>query len=335
MNIKRIFVFILACVLLSVCLVSCKKDVDESATGETAPEMCTIKFNSNCNIVIEPKNIVKGEKIGEPEEPVYEGFVFDGWYNKANNLKWDFAFDKVAGDMTLYAKWLEPKDVFKFQQIDDETAEITGVLKEAQYLQIPSEIGGYAVTGIADNAFSKSSSEIYKKITIPESVTIIGERAFEGCAGIEIVVEGALRRVGEWAFDGCTGLKSVTFDENVELIAPESFQSTGLTFVYIPESVQAIEENAFSDCADLQRVILHAKNISILDSAFRDSGIKAVYFYGEEDEVDALFDERVEPFNDSFVNAFVYIYSETEPEIDTGYDGFWYFDGKGQTRIWP
>ena len=332
MNIKKIFVFILALVLLVFCLASCKKDAAENGAGTTAPKMCTVKFNTNCKDVIEPKNIIQGERIGEPEAPVNEGFVFDGWYK--GNVKWNFAFDKVEEDMTLTAVWLSPEKVFQYSIMDDGTAEITGTKKNAYYLNIPSEIGGYTVTKIAPNAFSGRSSETHKKITVPKTVTVIGEKAFEGCMGIEIVVEAALRSVGEWAFDGCTGLKSVTFDENAELIAAEAFEASGLTFVYIPEAVKTIEENAFSKCADLQKIMLHAGSIEILDSAFDDSGIRAVYLYGTEEEADSLFEERIESFNDEFVNANKYIYSENEPEGETKYNGYWYFDGKGQTRIW-
>lgn len=335
MNIKRIFVFILALILLATCFTSCKKGEEDGATAAPPKKMCTVKFNSNCDAVIAPKNIIQGERVGEPEAPVKEGFVFDGWYNETNNIKWDFAFDKVEDDLKLYAKWLKPGDVFKFDKDTVAgTAVITGIKREAYYLTIPAEIEGYTVVGIAAGAFASSSSETYKRITVPKSVTVIGEKAFQNCVGIEIVVESALTSVGEYAFEGCTGLKSVTFAEDVELIAPESFEGSGLTFLYIPESVKAIEENAFSGCAALQKVMLHAKDIEILDSAFRDSGVKAVYLYGTEEEADSLFEERTEAFNDNFLNANIYLYSENEPEGETGYNGYWYFDGKGQTRIW-
>ena len=99
--------------------------------------------------------------------------------------------------------------------------------------------------------------------------------------------------------------------------------------------MDVIEETAFAGCTYLQKVMFHAKKISILDSAFRDSAVKAVYLYGTEEEVDELFAERIEEkYNDSIIEAKIYIYSETEPEGETAYDGYWYFDGKGQTRIW-
>ena len=336
MNIKRIFIFILALVIFASCLVSCKKNAGDSVESETAPKkMCTVKFDTRCETVIEQRSILQGEKIGEPDVPRNEGFIFGGWRNEANNVKWNFAFNKVEEDMTLYAEWISPESVFKYSELSDGTVEITGVKMDVSYLTIPTEIGGYTVTKIADEAFDMSSSETYREIMIPASVTVIGDRAFADCMDIEIKVEGALKSVGEWAFQNCTGLKNVTFDENVELIAPEAFKGSGLTFVYIPETVDYIEETAFAGCAYLRQVMFHAEKISILDGAFRDSAVKAIYIYGIEEQVDDLFEERIEEkYNDCILDAAVYIYSEAEPDSETAYDGYWYFDGKGQIRIW-
>ena len=333
MKTKRIFVFILALVVFAGCLVSCKKSVAEGDSSETK-KMYTVKFNTNSDTVIEPRSILSGEKIGEPDVPQKDGFVFAGWY-KSNDVKWNFAFDKVEGDVTLHAKWLSPEYVFNYEIMDDGNVEILGAKTDITYLHIPTEIVGRSVTKIADSAFKQSSTGSYKEIIIPKTVTVIGDSAFADCMDIEIKIESALKSVGECAFQNCTGLKSVTFDENVERIAPEAFKGSGLTFVYIPESVDYIEEDSFAGCAYMQKVMLHANKIRIFDSAFRDSAVKAVYIYGTEKEVDDLFDKRIEEkYNDCILDAKIYIYSETEPESDTAYDGYWYFDGNGQTRTW-
>ena len=77
MNIKRIFIFILALVIFAGCLASCKKETGEGESAETSVKMCTVKFNTNCETVIEPRSIRKGDKIGEPDIPKNEGYVYD------------------------------------------------------------------------------------------------------------------------------------------------------------------------------------------------------------------------------------------------------------------
>ena len=310
MNIKRIFVFILALVVFAGCLVSCKKDATEGDASENAPRMCTVTFDTGrVGDVIETRSILAGERIGEPDVPQNDGVVFAGWYDE-NDVKWNFAFDKVEGDVKLHAKWLSPEDVFNYEIMDDGNVEILGAKTDITYLHIPTEIVGKTVTKIADGAFKQSATSSYKEIIIPKTVTVIGDSAFADCMDIGIKIESALKSVSECAFQNCTGLKSVTFDENVELIAPEAFKGSGLTFVYIPESVDCIEEDAFAGCAYMQKVMFHANKISILDSAFRDSAVKAVYIYGTEEEVDNLFEERIEEkYNECILYAKVYIYS--------------------------
>ncbi len=50
-------------------------------------------------------NVKEGEKISKPNDPIKEGFNFDGWFFQ--DKKWDFDKDVVAGDMTLTAKFTE------------------------------------------------------------------------------------------------------------------------------------------------------------------------------------------------------------------------------------
>ncbi len=44
-----------------------------------------------------------------PETPSREGYTFGGWFeDEALTVPWNFTSDAVAGDMDLYARWIEP-----------------------------------------------------------------------------------------------------------------------------------------------------------------------------------------------------------------------------------
>ncbi len=70
-------------------------------------------------------------------------------------------------------------------------------------------------------------------ITIPNSVTSIGEKSFCGCTGLEsVTIPNSVTSIGEESFYGCTGLESVTIGNSVTSIGEKSFYGcTGLTSV--------------------------------------------------------------------------------------------------------
>ena len=79
-------------------------------------------------------------------------------------------------------------------------------------------------------AASRMNCSSLTSITIPKSVTSIGEGAFALCASLtSITIPKSVTRIGEYAFEGCTSLTNIT----------------------IPKSVTSIGEGAFSGCSSL------------------------------------------------------------------------------------
>lgn len=66
----------------------------------------TVTFKYDENTVINTVTVKEGNSVGEPENPVKDGYQFDGWYTDVNCTdKYDFN-TVVSADLTLYAKWL-------------------------------------------------------------------------------------------------------------------------------------------------------------------------------------------------------------------------------------
>ena len=68
-------------------------------------------------------------------------------------------------------------------------------------------------------------------------------------------IPDSVTSIGDYAFDGCTELKSVTIPDSVTSIGEDAFFCcTGLTSVTIPDSVASIGKGAFNFCESLKDV---------------------------------------------------------------------------------
>jgi hypothetical protein len=93
-------------------------------------------------------------------------------------------------------------------------------------------------------------------IAIPNGVTDIwGFSNYKGITGITI--PPSVTSIGENAFWDCFNLKSVTFEAGslLETIGWSAFCNSAIEEIIIPAGVRKIEDGAFSICANLERVV--------------------------------------------------------------------------------
>ena len=100
--------------------------------------------------------------------------------------------------------------------------------------------------------------------TIPNSVTTIGEYAFDDCSSLKsITIPDSVTEIGNGAFAGCSNLTSITIPDSVNEIGGEAFNGcSSLTSITIADSVKEIKGGAFDGCDALKDV-----NINITDLA--------------------------------------------------------------------
>lgn len=86
-------------------------------------------------------------------------------------------------------------------------------------------------------------------ITIPESVTTIGDYAFCYCDLTSVTIPKSVTTIGNGAFSECRGLASLTIPNYVKSIGDKAFNNCNkLTSVNIPNSVVSIGSDAFYGC---------------------------------------------------------------------------------------
>ena len=113
-----------------------------------------------------------------------------------------------------------------------------------------------SVTSIGNTAFYRCTG--LTNVTIPNSVTSIGNNAFDGCTGlINLTIGNSVNSIGSYAFSGCTGLTNVTIPNSVTTIGNNAFyRCTGLINLTIGNSVNSIGSYAFSGCTGLTNVTI-------------------------------------------------------------------------------
>ncbi len=147
------------------------------------------------------------------------------------------------------------------------TITITKYIGSGGAVFIPDTINNLPVTCIGTNAFRGSP---LTSVTLPDSVTNLGARAFFDCTNLASIVMGnSLTSLGDWAFYNCTGLTSVTLPNSVTSIGFFAFQNcSNLTSVTLPTSVTRIGDYMFYNCTSLTSVTLPTSVTSIGSYAF-------------------------------------------------------------------
>ena len=102
--------------------------------------------------------------------------------------------------------------------------------------------------------------------TIPNSVKIIGDYAFQDCRNLtSIIIPNSVTTIGNSAFRSCSNLSSVTIGNSVTSIGSSAFWGCrSLTSVTIPNSVTTIGGEAFAYCNNLTSVVI-GNNVAVIE----------------------------------------------------------------------
>ncbi|MGN1108743.1 MAG: leucine-rich repeat domain-containing protein, partial [Oscillospiraceae bacterium] len=108
-----------------------------------------------------------------------------------------------------------------------------------------------SVTEIGDYAFYSTD---LTTITIPDSVTQIGKDAFRYCRELtSITLTARITNIDIGVFSECSSLTNITIPDSVTSIGSGAFSGcTGLTNVTIPDSVKIIKEDVFKNCPSIK-----------------------------------------------------------------------------------
>ena len=157
----------------------------------------------------------------------------------------------------------------------------------------------YTVIGIESGVFMNKTN--LTSVSIPASMTRIGQQAFEGCTNLETVSipeANGVTDVGGDAFSGTKWLNDqpngvvyvgkvaylgknvsgeISINDGTVSISEEAFLNcTGLTSVTIPNGVTDIGSSAFFGCTNLTSITIPNSVTFIQDRAFSGSGLTSI-----------------------------------------------------------
>ena len=205
-----------------------------------------------------------------------------------------------------YIETLEPTEGLIYKLSSDRTYFIVSSIGTASTsdIVIPADFNGLPVKALGDRSFQYTN---ISSITIPSSVTSIGEMAFYTCRGLtsvyitdiaawcaidfrgslsnplavaqnlyvngdlvtDLIIPDSVTSIGDQAFAGCTSLTSITIPDSVTSIGGDAFSGCeSLTSITIPDSVTSIGDDAFAYCSSLTSIVIPDGVISIGESTF-------------------------------------------------------------------
>ena len=196
--------------------------------------------------------------------------------------------------------------VYKYSLDEDGNATITGYSGSVSALAIPQTIDGHKVVAIGEGAFKGTC---LVNVTIPDTVTVIGDSAFENCDNLKNVkISENLKKLGMMAFGNCDALTEVKVPKSITTVIYNDFYNpvrgpftgsdslqtvvfeegmtwlpayilsgcSGFTTVKIPETVTEIGGGAFSDCSRLESIEIPESVTEIGSHTFSNTKLESI-----------------------------------------------------------
>lgn len=165
---------------------------------------------------------------------------------------------------------------FEFEIIDG-AATITAYNGKEKNVVIPAEIEGYPVIGVAELVFE--GLRRIKSVTIPKSVTKIGEFAFVSCSSVKSVYY--LGTVENW----CAIEFGNSFANPLQFGATLYIDDKPVTALVIPDSVKRVNPVSFYGCGSVSSVEFGVGVTEFGGYAFDNcKNLSKVYYRGKADD---------------------------------------------------
>ena len=120
------------------------------------------------------------------------------------------------------------------------------------------------ITSIKANAFRDCTT--LKQVTIPTTLTQIGDYSFSGCTSLtQISIPSSVTKIGDYSFSGCTSLTQISIPSSVAQIGERCFDGCSkMSRLAIDPFCTQFKYNSFNNCASLKDIAISKPGSSYL-----------------------------------------------------------------------
>ena len=135
------------------------------------------------------------------------------------------------------------------------------------------------ITGVAftDNRLTNKLCQdmtALKTVSIPSTLTIIGQYAFANCSNLESITWGEIENIDDYAFQNCTNLSLEALPASLTRIGQSGFSKcSSITLAQLPENLSGFGTRAFEFCSGVTIQLLPEGLTDIKERAFDRTGI--------------------------------------------------------------
>ncbi|MBQ8603733.1 MAG: leucine-rich repeat protein, partial [Oscillospiraceae bacterium] len=244
-----------------------------------------------------------------------------------DNLTWTISENNVleisgTGEMYDYETgtypWKDYVDNSLFLELGNGIAHI-GNYAFADMKIVGSVTIPESVTTIGDFTFS-NLPDVTGNLVIPDSVTAIGQGAFNGWGTTgTLKLSESLTEIGEGIFNNCNFTGELTIPSGVKTIGTAAFSSNNFSKVTLNSGLEKIDIVAFSDCSQITEITIPESITEIAATAFMNCGnISKVNYEGSKNQWNNI---SIGDTNYALLNATInygkYDITVTKPENGT------------------
>ena len=217
----------------------------------------------NCNNLF-----IRYSYINELNETVWTEWVIVGESVESseamNNLQY-------YGDITIHSSDEQ------YFLVSDDGSSIIGLSDEGKTqteLIIPYKINNHYIKTIDDAAFKDNT--VLSKVTLPKSIISINNHAFDGCIELSYInFPNTITNIGEYAFNN-TNLTNIVIPESVSYIDEYAFANcSNLVNIEIPKSLINISSSALNNSNN--NLIIYCEQNSIAETFAKNNNYSIMY----------------------------------------------------------